>query len=245
MNKTLRVHTDNPGRASELRTGVDCVLFDLDGTLVDTAPDFLIAVNQLMTEKKRAAVAETAIRQTVSDGARALIRLAFAMDEQHPEFPTLLQRLLDLYLVQLEQTRARLYDGLDYLLQQLERKAIPWGIVTNKPEPYAQLLLSKLELLSACGSLVCPEHVSERKPDPEPILLACKQLGCKTERTVYFGDHERDMIAAKNADVIAIAATYGYLGETARPELWPADFFLHHPTEAVALLNLLQFSSDG
>ena len=221
----------------QLNTAVDCVLFDLDGTLVDTAPDFLIVVNQLLAEHKAPPMDETAVRQTVSDGARALIKLMFAIDEGDEHFPSLLQRLLELYGIQIKQTQAELYQGMDELLTQLDNTGIPWGIVTNKPEPYAVPLLSKLNLLERCGVLVCPEHVKERKPSAEPILLACERLKRSPRRAVYFGDHERDMQAAKNAGAIAIAATYGYLHQGAEPERWQADFLMHQPDRAAALLN--------
>ncbi|HJO11818.1 MAG TPA: HAD-IA family hydrolase [Gammaproteobacteria bacterium] len=225
-----------------LTTSIECVLFDLDGTLVDTAPDFVRVVNQLLQENDKASIAAESIGHTVSDGARALVKLAFAIDEQHEDFQQINQRLLDLYFEQLQQTEAILYPGIAELLDSLESSNIPWGIVTNKPEKYSQLLLNKLQLLHRCQALVCPEQVAERKPNPEAILLACQKLDCSTERTVYIGDHIRDMQAAKNADVIAIAASYGYLAEDARVEEWNADFILQSAEQAAALLNLLKFA---
>lgn len=139
-------------------------------------------------------------------------------------------------------TRAVLYPGLAELLDELEAGGIPWGIVTNKPEPYATPLLRGLDLLERCGALVCPEHVSATKPNPESILLACDRLGADTERTVYIGDHLRDMQAAKNADVIAIAAAWGYLSADSRVEEWPADFILREPQQTESLLNTLRFA---
>ena len=226
----------------KLQTSIECVLFDLDGTLIDTAPDFIKVVNQLLLENNRPALEDNRIRQTVSNGARALVKLAFAIDENHADFKALLQRLLDLYSEQLQDTQSRVYPGLHELLQQFEAQGIRWGIVTNKPEKYAALLLDKLDLKERCHALVCPEHVSHTKPHPEPILLACTQLQANIERTVYIGDHIRDVQAAKNADVIAIAAAYGYLDNDTRAEDWYADFILAAPQETAALLNLLQFA---
>ena len=189
-----------------LETSIDCVLFDLDGTLIDTAPDFVRVVSRLRAEHELPALAEELIYQTVSDGARALVRLAFAIDESHERFEPLRLRLLDLYEEQLAQTEASLYPGMSQLLDDLDASAIPWGIVTNKPEKYTRLLLDKLGLLQRCQALVCPEQVRERKPNPESIFLACQLLNRQTERTVYIGDHLRDVQAAKAADVIAVAA---------------------------------------
>jgi|AP95_1055475.scaffolds.fasta_scaffold00037_18 phosphoglycolate phosphatase len=228
--------------ASPLQTSIECVLFDLDGTLIDTAPDFVAVVKQLLAEHGKPPLSRDSIYHTVSDGARALVKLAFGIDEDHAEFVELTQRLLHLYYQQLQVTDAALYPGLDGLLAKLERQQIPWGIVTNKPEKYTSLLLDKLNLRSRCGTLVCPDHVSQRKPHPEPILLACRQLGVGTERTVYIGDHRRDIEAAKNADVIAIAAAYGYLARDTKIEQWMADFILHSPDQTEALLNSLKFA---
>jgi 2-phosphoglycolate phosphatase len=227
---------------STLSTSIECVLFDLDGTLLDTAPDFVKVVNQLLEENGKDSISSALICQTVSDGARALVSLAFDIDEQHQDFDSLNQRLLDLYFEQLQQTEAKPYAGILELLTSLENSNIPWGIVTNKPEKYSRLLLDKLELLHRCQVLLCPEHVTHKKPNPEAILLACEKLGCDTERTVYIGDHIRDMQAAKNADVIAIAASYGYLAIDARVDEWNADFILQSAEQAEALLNMLKFA---
>ncbi len=227
---------------SSLNTSIECVLFDLDGTLIDTAADFIVVVNKLLEEHNKPHIDPALIQQTVSDGARALVRMAFEIDEDHADFMSLNQRLLDLYYLQLETTEATLYPGLDDLLSKLEDKSIPWGIVTNKPEKYSVLLLDKLELSDRCSVLICPEHVSERKPHPEPILLACQRLQKDTERTVYIGDHIRDIQAAKNADVIAIAAAYGYLSADTKAEDWYADFILQSSTQTESLLNLLKFA---
>ena len=226
----------------KLETSIDCVLFDLDGTLIDTAPDFTLVVNKLLAEHGKDALSQKVIHINVSDGARALVKNAFEIDETHDDFANLLQRLLDLYFEQLNSTVSNLYPGLDDLLTQLEKQNIPWGIVTNKPEKYSARLLERLHLSSRCSVLVCPDHVSETKPHPEPIFLALEKLGRDSERCVYIGDHIRDIQAAKNADVIAIAAAYGYLAEDAKVEEWYADFILQSPEQTTSLLNLLKFA---
>ncbi|MDA1371190.1 MAG: HAD-IA family hydrolase [Proteobacteria bacterium] len=225
-----------------IESSIECVLFDLDGTLVDTAPDFIKVVNRLLAEHSKPEIESKLIYQTVSDGARALVKLAFSISEEHADFNSLNQRLLDLYYDQIQETEASLYPGMADLLTGLEEAAISWGIVTNKPVKYTRVLLEKLHLADRCKSMICPEHVTDRKPHPEPILLACQQLNCATERTVYIGDHIRDIQAAKNADVIAIAAAYGYLAADARVEEWYADFILHSADQAESLLNLLKFA---
>lgn len=226
----------------KLETSIECVLFDLDGTLIDTATDFTLVVNQLLSEQGKGSLSQEAIHQNVSNGARALVKKAFGIDESDEDFSELLERLLELYYQQLNTTTATLYPGLDRLLSQLEEQNIPWGIVTNKPEKYSVRLLEKLALSSRCSVLVCPDHVSETKPHPEPIFLALERLGVNSERTVYLGDHIRDIQAAKNADVIAIAAAYGYLAADAKVEEWYADFILQSSEQTTSLLNLLKFA---
>lgn len=227
---------------SSLTTGIECVLFDLDGTLVDTAADFQLVLDKMLDQAGMQQVAADRIHQTVSDGARALIKLGFGLQEHDAEFQARLQQLLDMYFEQLSDTRAQPYPGILSLLDKLENAGVPWGIVTNKPEKYSQRLLDQLQLLKRCGTLVCPDHVARGKPDPEALLLACQQLGRDTERTVYVGDHLRDMQAAKNADIIAVAAAYGYLKVDTRIEEWPADFVINTATDLEPLLKILQFA---
>jgi 2-phosphoglycolate phosphatase len=225
-----------------LNTSIECVLFDLDGTLIDTAEDFQMVLNLMLDQSGRPRIAATQIRQTVSNGARALIKLAYEIEESDAGFEDLLQQLLAHYYEQLQVTRATAYPGILSLLDQLEASGIHWGIVTNKPEKYSRLLLEKLDLLYRCQVLVCPEHVSAKKPHPEPLLLAVEKLDCDIERTVYLGDHLRDMQATKNADIIAIAARYGYLEDGARIEEWNADFIIDSASDTANLLSILKFA---
>ena len=205
-----------------LKSALDCVLFDLDGTLIDTAADFQHVLDRMMDEENQPRIDPLLVHQNVSDGARALVKLAYGLEEGASSFSEKLNKLLDYYYAQLNDTEAQLYPGMPELLAQLEADSIPWGIVTNKPLKYSLRLLANLQLASRCQCLICPEHVTNRKPDPEPILLACEQVSARIERTVYVGDHLRDMQAAKSAQTIAIAAEYGYLNPDSRIEQWPA-----------------------
>lgn len=221
---------------------IDCVLFDLDGSLIDTAPDFVSVCNRLLAEHDRPAMESARVHQTVSEGARALIKLCFEIEEGHEEFEPLRQQLLDFYEEQIAVSESALYPGLEELLASLDSDGTPWGIVTNKPERYACQLLDKLQLSERCGVLICPDHVEHSKPHPEPILLACDRLQRSTERTVYIGDHERDMQAAKSADVIAVAAAYGYVPAGDDPQGWYADFIVTDSRQIAGLLDMLKFS---
>ena len=225
-----------------IETSIECVLFDLDGTLIDTAPDFIYVVNQLLAEQKKSGIDSNLIYHTVSDGARALIKLAFDIEEDHSEFLDLNNRLLDLYEEKLQTTESSLYPGLNQLLRKLEEAKISWGIITNKPELYSRKLLIQMGLFNRCSTLICPDHVENRKPHPEPILLGCQQLNCGTEKTIFIGDHLRDIQAAKNAEVIAVAAAYGYLHPNAKVEEWRADFIVKESIQIEPLLSMIKFT---
>lgn len=202
------------------------MLFDLDGTLLDTAADFADVLLQMTELAARPAIAPAAIHQTVSNGARALVELAFGIQAGHPDFEQRLETLLALYAQRIVATKATLYPGMDALLQHLENSGIPWGVVTNKPERFSRPLLTSLGLSKRCATLICPDHVSHSKPHPEPMLLACKQLNIDPRSTVYVGDHPRDIEAGRAADMFTIAVRYGYLPATPPVEQWRSDLIV-------------------
>lgn len=199
------------------------VLFDLDGTLLDTAADFADVLQQMTQQAARPSIEFTAIHKTVSNGARALVELAFEIQPDHPEFEERLSTLLALYAQRIVTTKATLYPGMDALLLQLEKAGTPWGIVTNKPERYSRALLESLGLSTRCSSLICPDHVSQSKPHPEPLFLACKQLNIDPQDAIYVGDHPRDIDAGRAAGMYTIAVRYGYLPDKPPVEQWQAD----------------------
>lgn len=190
---------------------LDAVLFDLDGTLIDTAADFRAVLHHLCADQGVAPPDDASILATVSSGARALVELAFRLTPGARGFDTLHQALLNQYMAQLQETRSALFADMDGLLADLEHSGIPWGVVTNKPERFCIPLLHKLALDYRCSVLVCPDHVSQTKPHPEPLLLACDRLACAPRHCVYIGDHPRDIEAGNAADMHTIAAAYGYL----------------------------------
>jgi phosphoglycolate phosphatase len=198
------------------------VLFDLDGTLIDTAPDFSRVLNQLRLQHKLTALSYEAVRSQVSNGARALTTLAFGDADSNPDFDFHLNSLLDQYLEGLAE-ESRLFDGLEYTLQQLQAHAIPWGIVTNKPSRYTHPLLKGLGLEQTCAVTICPDDVTHRKPHPEPILKACGLICVDPAKSVYVGDHTRDIESGRNAHCFTIAAGWGYLNEGEQIESWMAD----------------------
>lgn len=217
-------------------TTVKGMLFDLDGTLLDTAADFADVVLQMTEQAARPAIDFTAIHQTVSNGARALVELAFEIKQGHPDFEERFNTLLDLYSQRILATKATLYPGMDALLQELEQSGIPWGIVTNKPERFSRPLLHSLGFTRRCSTLICPDHVTNSKPHPEPLLLACQQLAIEPSSTIYVGDHPRDIDAGRAAGMFTIAVRYGYLPATPPVEQWQADLIVDNVDQIRQLL---------
>ncbi|MGM0633937.1 MAG: HAD family hydrolase [Pseudomonadota bacterium] len=214
------------------------VLFDLDGTLLDTAVDFVVVLRQLAREADTTAPDTEQVHHTVSAGARALVTLTLGLQVADPGFDQWHQRLLTIYGEHITRSQARLYDGLEPVLRQLEREDIPWGVVTNKPDRFTQVLMRALSLYDRCAVTVCPEHVQHTKPHPEPLLLACRQLGCSASDSVYVGDHPRDIEAGNAAGMHTAVAAWGYLPAGADPIDWNAERILAHPEELPEWLNL-------
>lgn len=214
-----------------------CVLFDLDGTLLDTAPDFCAVLQTMTDEMGLASIPESRVRQSVSNGARALVEMAFGTRPDDAGFEPLLARLLTLYGQQIGESRALLYPGMDELLRYLEDQRIPWGVVTNKAVRFSAPLLEAMALHTRCAVLVCPDHVSRSKPDPEPLLLACQRLNRSPAAGLYVGDHERDISAGRAAGMYTVAAAYGYLAADDPAQRWGADMIID---DAQALTRWLQ-----
>ncbi|GHD50828.1 phosphoglycolate phosphatase [Marinobacter persicus] len=212
------------------------VLFDLDGTLIDTAPDFIRCLNQLRAQHGLPALPAGHIRPSVSNGARAMIRIGFGLEPEHPDYRQKHSAFLDLYEagVAIETT---LFEGMDAILEALEDRGIPWGIVTNKPARFAVPLIDALGLADRCGALVCPDHVTERKPHPESLFLACRQIQAEPMKSVYVGDHQRDIEAGRNAGMRTIAVRYGYLEQPEAIDLWQADVIADTVSDLAKLLH--------
>ena len=218
-----------------MKARFEAVLFDLDGTLLDTAPDFTTVKNILLRQKKLPQVTEQDIRRLISDGSAGIISKLFAMNSSNPQYEKTRCELLDLYSRHLaDQTLP--FKGLVELLKKLDAQDIPWVIVTNKPEIYTNSILKQLDLASYPKVVVCPDHVKLTKPNPEPIILACKKLGIKPENTVYIGDHIRDIQAGANAGAVTIAAAYGYVEKYDDASKWHANFIANQPEDLLKLI---------
>lgn len=212
------------------------VLFDLDGTLIDTAPDFHQVINRLLAENQRPPVSYEFLRRYVSNGARAMVGAAFNIDEQSTGFDQLHQRMLEIYLQHLD-VDTRPFPGITDLLNWFGEQEIPWGIVTNKPELYTTPVMNGLNLTPAASSVICPDHVSQKKPDPEALFLACQQIGVDANQCIYIGDHQRDIEAGQRAGMLTIAVSYGYIDEDEDINNWNSDHQVDHASEIRPLLE--------
>lgn len=212
------------------------VLFDLDGTLIDTAPDFIRCLNELRQSHGLPPLPAPHIRRSVSNGARAMIQVGFGLEPEHPDYLEKHTAFLDLYEagVAVETT---LFDGMDAILKALEARGIPWGIVTNKPVRFAAPLVEALGLSERCATVICPDHVTHRKPHPEALFLACREVGADPQTGIYVGDHERDIEAGRNAGMKTIAVRYGYIEQPEAVDLWQADLIADTVGDLAKLLQ--------
>jgi len=206
------------------------VIFDLDGTLVDTADEFVPVVQALRQEHGHGPMDANRIRASVSNGARALVALGLDMKEEEEGFEDKRQRLLELYSEVLG-SLARPYPGIPALLIELRDRGIAWGISTNKPRPFTAPLMERLAMEPAAASVVCPDDVTHRKPHPESLYLNCREIGCTPTQAIYIGDHQRDIDAGKRAGMYTIAAGYGYIEPGDDPGRWGADATAGDSTE--------------
>jgi N-acetyl-D-muramate 6-phosphate phosphatase len=211
------------------------VLFDLDGTLIDTAPDMIVALNQLLAEHAAPALPYALARTQVSHGSFGLVKLAFPQaDGEH--FESLRHRFLQLYNARIAEDTC-LFEGCDSLLATLEQRRLPWGIVTNKPGFLTMPLLAALGLDHRARSVISGDTLPQRKPHPAPLLLAAEQLGLAPASCLYIGDAERDIQSARAAGMPVLLARYGYLGPDDDPDAWNADAQIQTPMEVLGWLD--------
>ena len=223
---------------------VKAVLFDLDGTLIDTAADFVRIIGKMSLENNWQAPLETDIREQVSAGASAMVQLMLRHNDQlevgEDELLNFRQQFLDNYEADIC-VDSCLFDSLDAVLADLESKGVPWGIVTNKPRYLAEKLLNKMQLGERCATWVCPDDVSRSKPDPEPMYMALEKLGIPrgaAGSVLYVGDHIRDIEAGNAAGMPTILAAYGYIPPEDQKTLkkWGADYIVETPEQLKKLL---------
>ncbi|CAH0990765.1 N-acetylmuramic acid 6-phosphate phosphatase [Sinobacterium norvegicum] len=214
------------------RLPLAAVLFDLDGTVLDTAKDFEWVLNQQLATHQRESVSYEKLRSVVSHGARAMVSLGFDIQQDAPGFEALRQEFLALYQQHLCH-RSKLFDGMQEVLDWCVEQRLPMAIVTNKPSTFTLALLDKLELSHYFTSVVCPDDVSQAKPSPEPLLLAAEQLQVNAKQCLYIGDHIRDIDAGRAANMSTMACRYGYIEDDDSADNWLADMVIDHPLEII------------
>lgn len=217
---------------SRIRT----VLFDLDGTLIDTAPDMAAALDILCDEEQHTRLPYSDIRQVVSNGSVALVKLAFGEQLETETLERLKKRYLEIYQDNLA-VNSQLFDEMHELLIQLEKKDIKWGVVTNKPGWLTEPLMEALGLHQRAVCIVSSDSTKNRKPHPEPMYYACKLAGSQPEECIYVGDARRDIEAGQNAGMKTIVAKYGYIGDWEDTDEWQADYSIQSPSQLLKLLR--------
>lgn len=212
-----------------------CVLFDLDGTLVDTAPDLIACLNAALTHHGFAQVPEQQVRPMISFGAEAMIKQSSAANA-HKSHAQILETMLNIYENNIVK-HGGFFSGMAETLLDIEARSLKWGIVTNKRERFTHPLTKALNLTERAACIISGDTTANSKPHPEPMLEACKRAEVKPQQCVYIGDARHDITAGKNANMKTLAAVYGYLTDADRPEQWGADALIASPEQITAWIE--------
>ena len=221
-----------------MRSAVRAVLFDLDGTLADTAPDLAYAVNLQRHTRGLAPLALERLRPLVSQGARGMLRAGFGLTPDHADYAAMRDEFLSVYAGNLC-LETKLFDGMAQVLDAIEAVGLRWGVVTNKLARFSEPLLEAMGLSARAACIVSGDTCTRAKPFPDPLLEASRRIGVPPGACMYVGDDERDIQAGHAAAMLPVAALYGYLGDGNPPAAWGATHHIAHPLE---LLNLLSLS---
>jgi 2-phosphoglycolate phosphatase len=219
-----------------MKNTINTVLFDLDGTLCDTAPDLLLAMNHALSLYQQPSLTLERVHDIASEGAKGLIDAGFGQvgDEQFEEIKA---TLLNHY-AESSHEASRLYPGMEQVLDFIEAAGLKWGIVTNKPTALTLPLLDQLHLSERSQVTVCGDTRAVAKPDPEPVHYACQQLGMRPTTTCFVGDHIRDIAAGNAAGTTTITALYGYIPQNLDAKKWPSHAYIEQPTDLIDWLKL-------
>lgn len=212
------------------------VLFDLDGTLVDTAPDLAAALNQMLARRGLDPLPDQRTRPQASHGTRGLLQVGFGVTPADTGFEALRQEFLAIYADNLV-NHSVLFPGMAELLAELEDAGLQWGVVTNKPARYTEPLLAQLGLMTRAAIVVSGDTCAQPKPHPAPLLHACERTASQPGECLYVGDAERDIQAARAAGMPALVALYGYLSDDDAPEQWGGHGLIHHPGQILDYLD--------
>ena len=212
------------------------VLFDLDGTLIDSAPDLGAAADKMRTDRGMATIDYALYRPMAGSGARGMLQVAFGITEAHADYEAFKNEFLDNYQ-QAMTVKTTVFDGVNDMLSSLQQQGILWGVVTNKHQRFTIPLSQQMELFKTAGAVVSGDTTPHAKPHPAPLFEGARLLGLPPQDCWYVGDDERDIVAGKAANMVTVAANYGYLGEEADVLSWGADFVIHAPVTLIQLLK--------
>jgi phosphoglycolate phosphatase len=213
------------------------VLFDLDGTLIDSAPQLVGALNQLRQQYNLSPIPFLVGRPFASHGAAGLLKAGFNMDKNDPFFDARVQEFLDIYKEVFNQNM-QCMEGIEELINTLNLRKISWGIMTNKAKKFAQPIVSSHPVLKSAGCLIAGDDVSVPKPSPEGLIKASQMLSIEPSDIIYLGDDRRDVMAANDAGMVSMAARYGYLEVGDDAKSWGAQYIIDKPSELLDYLNL-------
>ena len=209
---------------------VRAVLFDLDGTLIDSAPDLGAAADAMRVVRRLPSLPQELYRPMAGAGARGMLGVAFGMTPEHPDFLQLREEFFSNYENRIDH-HTQVFDGVVQLLAQLQARPLPWGVVTNKMQRFTSLITQRMDLFATAGTVISGDTTAHAKPHPAPLLEAARQLGVAPQQCVYVGDDERDIQAGRAAGMRTVAASYGYLGNNADTAQWGADVQIAAPLE--------------
>jgi N-acetyl-D-muramate 6-phosphate phosphatase len=215
---------------------IEAVLFDLDGTLIDSAPDLGAAADKLRTDRGQTSLPAAQYRPMAGAGARGMLGVALGMTPEHPEFITLREEFFVNYENCMTQ-RTYAFEGVAELIAQLLEKNLLWGVVTNKSKRFTEPLTQAMPLFSTARVIVSGDTTLHAKPHPEPLFEAARRLGLAPEKCLYVGDDERDIVAGLAAGMGTVAVSYGYLGQKSDITSWGAHATIHAPTDLLQLLK--------
>ncbi|MCJ0764043.1 HAD-IA family hydrolase [Variovorax terrae] len=220
-----------------LFSGAKAVLFDLDGTLIDSAPDLGAAVDKMRTDRGLASLPLERYRPLAGAGARGMLGVAFGLTPEDPEFAALREEFFVNYERRMTQDTFA-FEGVEHLIGRIVGQGLPWGVVTNKASRFTDPLTRAMPLFASAGAVVSGDTTPHAKPHPAPLLEAARRLGLEPAHCIYVGDDERDIMAGLAAGMGTVAATYGYLGRQADTAQWGAHAQINSPLQLLQLLSI-------
>lgn len=217
-------------------SSIHAVLFDLDGTLVDSAPELGAAADKMRRDRGLPSLPLASYRPMAGAGARGMLGIAFGITPEAPEFATLREEFFRNYEARML-LNTHVFDGVPALIERLQAQGLAWGIVTNKAKRFTEPLVRSIAAFSGAGAVVSGDTTPFSKPHPEPLLEAARRLDLDPARCIYVGDDERDIVAGRAAGMRTVAASYGYMGAQADATLWQADGAIESPAELLQWLE--------